>query len=182
MVTAGPVIPSHPGPTPGVHRLGGARTAHMALSLAAAPDNGAEGHCDTSLQWGGSESSQVVAAAADLSTVLGACLVAPCCPRATSLNSSPRNSCSHQGHLRSADGPAGVARVLCIPPEGCPAPQTLQGRTAKREARKSPSLSPPPPGSTSLQTNLFSLGSMSSSVKWEPQPQHGNLNYGTPTS
>lgn len=125
MVTAGPVIPSHPGPTPGVHRLGGARTARMALSLAAAPDNGAEGHCDTSLQWGGSESSQAVAAAADLSTVLGACLVAlvaPCCPRATSLNSSPRNSCSHQGHLRSADGASRGCSGPVYPTGGLPSP------------------------------------------------------------
>lgn len=65
------------------------------------------------------------------------------------------------------------------PTGGWPAPHSPRP-SAKREAWQSPRLSPPPPSSASRHTNTFSGGSMSSSVKWGPQPQIGNLSFGGP--
>lgn len=96
----------------------------------AAPRGGAEGHLDALS--GGAESSRALAAAADISTALGACLLAPSCPQPPAELLTP-NSCSS-----SANGPAGGARGAAGPTGGLPPPglskvMPLRGRRGRTQ-------------------------------------------------
>ena len=122
-------------PTPCPRQTGTRRRPGLPLALSQPLPRAAraEGHSDTSLESSEAESSQLVAAAASISTVRGALRLAPCCPRPAGLNSSPQNTCSHQGHRQVPKGPRGMPGALWIPPP----------RSKVTQPRGSPSRSPP---------------------------------------